>query len=381
MQPSILAPLAALVASAPLTLLLVSQCTKREWVAHPRTDRWHQASTALYGGGAIWAAICVGVTVLAPALLHQHRLEFWGLAIGGTLTFAIGLWDDIKPLNPLVKLTGQVIACTVFLVGLGLAFGPGHSELFLLSLPVALLWMLGLTNAFNLLDNMDGLAAGSAAVISSILGGFLWLAGVPTMGAVCAVIAGSCAGFLLFNFRPAGKALIFMGDCGSMLLGFLLAGLALIGAWKLGGRGGIQAFAVPLLVMAVPIFDTTLVTIRRKVERRPISQGGRDHSSHRLVYSGLTEKQAVLALLSISALMGSAALLVWKMQSWPVTIFVVTGAIASLGLFGGYLARFGRQTPMAATGMTPGESPSGRLTVTQPSERASITMVSPGRHP
>ncbi|MBM3269620.1 MAG: undecaprenyl/decaprenyl-phosphate alpha-N-acetylglucosaminyl 1-phosphate transferase [Candidatus Sericytochromatia bacterium] len=348
MPQALLGAVIAFAVSLLLTSVLVVAGNRFGWVALPRPDRWHQRPTALYGGVGIFVALLVAAAVVIPSLAGRVSYEFAGLLLGGVLTFAIGLRDDIRAVNAIVKLTGQVVACIVFLVGLGLQFAPGHSELFLLTLPVAILWMLGLTNGFNLLDNMDGLTAGTSLVVGTILSLFLSLAGVPAMGAVAAIAAGASAGFLVFNFQPKHSAKIFMGDCGSMVLGYMLAGLALIGAWKLAGHGMIQGLAVPILIMAVPIFDTTLVTVRRKVEGRSISHGGKDHSSHRLVYAGLSEKQAVLVLWALSAVAGGTALGVWKLDNSAVSIGAVAVFTVALGLLGSYLSRFAQKRSLPA---------------------------------
>src|SRR5262249_6971892 len=156
-----------------------------------------------------------------------------------------------------------------------------------------LFWMLTLTNSFNLLDNMDGHSAGVATVIASLLTAYGLTHGAPLVAGLSALIAASCLGFLWFNFRIAEPARIFMGDCSSMFLGYMLAGLGVLSLYR-ETSAMLPACALSLLLMALPLFDTTLVIVRRKREGRAISQGGRDHSSHRLVYAGLSEKQSVL---------------------------------------------------------------------------------------
>ncbi|MNX81684.1 putative undecaprenyl-phosphate N-acetylglucosaminyl 1-phosphate transferase [compost metagenome] len=335
--------LLALPTSVLMTKSLVVIANHYGWVARPKADRWHQKPTALYGGIAIVVTIIMGLLILGPGFWPEKKYDLLSLLVGGGLIFAIGLWDDIRALNPLVKLVGQVISCTVFLAGIGLAHIADHGLIFLLSLPVALLWMLGLTNSFNLLDNMDGLSAGTATIASGVLSVFLFLSGYTQTSLISALISASCLGFLFFNFRPKGSAHIFMGDCGSMFLGFMLAGLSIITSWSHASRGW-YVLAIPLLIMALPIFDTTLVTILRKREGRSISQGGKDHSSHRLVYAGLNEKQAVLLLLGIAGISGGSSLLIWKFSQSSLAVLLVAAFTLGLIKFGAFLSHYSQNS-------------------------------------
>jgi len=272
-----------------------------------------------------------------------HRYDLYGLLAGGLILFCLGLRDDVQPLNPLVKLIGQMVSIMPFVVGAGLAF---TSTTFIVSIPLVLFWVLSLTNSFNLLDNMDGLSAGTAAVVGGVLTCYSFRHGERMTGALSALVMGACLGFLWYNFRVKGPAKIFMGDCCSMFLGYMLSGLAVIAFCPILPEPFLQRAAqclLPLLIMCVPLFDTILVIIRRKMEGRAVSQGGRDHSSHRLVYAGCSDKQAVLLLWGVSLLGGSAALVLDRMRSplFPLStgLTLLLGAIA-LTAFGVYLSRF-----------------------------------------
>jgi UDP-GlcNAc:undecaprenyl-phosphate GlcNAc-1-phosphate transferase len=254
----------------------------------------------LLGGMAIWAAV-VGGLLLYPQ--RRELVELGGLLLGATAISFLGLWDDRRALRPLVKLAGQVAALVVLLAS-GIA----------VELPVAswinvaltALWVLGITNAMNLLDNMDGLAGGIGAVAAAW---FLLLAalnGQFLVGALAAALLGACAGFLLQNFEPAR---IFMGDSGSLFLGFLLAGLGI----KLRFPDNVPGvtWMVPVLVLGVPIFDTTLVVASRlRRGLNPLTTPGKDLLSHRLVRLGWTRRETVLLLYLVACALGGAALFV-----------------------------------------------------------------------
>jgi UDP-GlcNAc:undecaprenyl-phosphate GlcNAc-1-phosphate transferase len=196
-----------------------------------------------------------------------------------------------------------------FLVGMGLQYHA--SAVFIIGMPALFFWSLALTNALNLLDNMDGLSAGTATVSGSLLATYAFLNGAPLVGMLSVALVFSCLGFLWYNFRLRQTARIFMGDCGSMLLGYVLSGLAVIGVCPTAGDP-VGVVAIPALLLAVPIFDTSFVIVMRRKERRPISQGGKDHTSHRLVYAGFSDKAAVVALWALGLAGGSRAVLrIW----------------------------------------------------------------------
>ena len=225
---------------------------------------------------------------------------------GCALLFFAGLADDVFHLRPATKLAAQFGAAGIALAG-GL-----RAEIFsndVLALGLAFLWLVGLTNAFNLLDNMDGLAASMAAIACAY---FAVAAVMPLDNneatlALSLAVCFACAGFLPFNLRLRRPAAVFMGDSGSQVLGFALAALGLLGSWKEAGTT-VATLVLPLLVLAVPILDTALVTFVRLLEGRPVSQGGKDHTSHRLVYRGLSEKRAVILLAVIAAALGATSL-------------------------------------------------------------------------
>jgi UDP-GlcNAc:undecaprenyl-phosphate/decaprenyl-phosphate GlcNAc-1-phosphate transferase len=177
---------------------------------------------------------------------------------------------------------------------------------------------------------------------------FAFLTGQPQIGALAGVLVAACLGFLVFNFRPTGSARIFMGDSSSLLLGFVLSGLSALAARPMP-NDKISPLLLPLFLMSVPLFDTALVIVRRKREGRAISQGGRDHTSHRLVYAGLSEKHAVMMLYLISLLCGGIGIAFVFLEMPLVMIGAMVGGVFALTAFGNYLARFTGPTEAVTT--------------------------------
>jgi UDP-GlcNAc:undecaprenyl-phosphate GlcNAc-1-phosphate transferase len=264
-------------------------------VASCSVDRWHRAPVPLLGGAAIALTVLLSAT-LVPDLSREGIV----LLGAGSGLFLLGLYDDLRPLRPQTKLVGQILAASAVVgVGVELHLTPYAGVNTLLTL----VWIVGITNAFNLLDNMDGLAAGIAIIAASFRLGMFALDGDPAGVALCAILIGALGGFLVFNFAPAS---IFMGDAGSLFVGFTVASLSLVSSLA-HTRGVVSVLLFPVLILLVPIFDTILVTITRVVANRAISVGGRDHTSHRLVQLGLSERQAVLLLYGTALLAGGVA--------------------------------------------------------------------------
>ncbi len=304
----------ALITSAVLTYGVREVARLKGYVAKPKSDRWHKRPTAMHGGVGIFLA-----TVLLYALFVGKEVDSLVLMGAATFLFLVGFADDILDIKPYQKLIGQLMGAVV-LVGLGLRMPLTGNEL--LDTAITVFWLIGITNAINLLDNMDGLAAGIAAIAAVILAIGLAANGQANETLFVAVFVGALLGFLIFNFNPAS---IFMGDSGSMFIGFLLAGSVLLSDTGGRSRGVFSILAVPALILFVPIFDTTFVTVLRKLWGRKASQGGRDHTSHRLVALGLTERAAVLMLYAFAAIAGVLSLFVTRLG--------VTESIALIAAF------------------------------------------------
>lgn len=293
----------------------------RRWgvIVKPCADRWHRKPTALLGGVGIFAAFAVGVLVVRPQIQG-----FWPLAGAATGLFFVGLWDDLRPLKPYAKLVMQVAAASVLpLAGLVLPW----THIALVNDLITLFWMIGITNAINLLDNMDGLAGGVSALACLSLAVSFLADGQSTAAMVPLILACAIAGFLAFNISPAS---IFMGDCGALFLGFMLGGTALLSNWG-RSRGLVSVLLTPILIMLVPIVDTTLVTITRMLRGQPVSQGGRDHVSHRLVSLGLSERRAVFLLYLLTMVSGGMAYLLRVLHA--ELLYLVVPCFALVVLF------------------------------------------------
>lgn len=308
--------------AAGLTPLVRVLAFRYGMVAMPVRDRWHQKPTALLGGVAIFIAFW-----LSSWLLNDNRPFLSSIFPASILLFLLGLLDDFLHIKPATKLIGQIIAaCLMIFSGIFFHWHP------LVSVPVSILWYVGLMNAFNLLDNIDGLAAGVACIASITLGFYMVTLGQPEVVLAAMALAGATLGFLVYNTHPAG---IFMGDCGSLCLGHLLATLALTGTQH-SRSGLLMALLVPVLLVSVPIFDTLFVTLTRFFHARPISQGGKDHTSHRLVAFGVSQRKAVWILYGISIVSCSVVLLSAVLKGTTVLALAILLTF-SLILFGMFL--------------------------------------------
>lgn len=293
-------------------------------VAKPKSDRWHKRPTAMLGGVGIFLATLAGYLVFVPkssASLVIMAASSW--------LFFVGLIDDLLNIKPYQKLFGQLVGA-IFVVGFGLTLpltGNG-----LIDIWITVFWIVGITNAINLLDNMDGLAAGITAIAASSLAFGLANNGQNGDLLLVSVFIGALVGFLVYNFNPAS---IFMGDCGSMFIGFLLSASVLLSQSGGRSRGILTILAVPALILFVPIFDTTFVTVLRKLWGRKASQGGRDHTSHRLVALGLSERSAVLMLYGFAIVAGGLSVAVAQLPfaSSLALIGLFTAALTIVGVY------------------------------------------------
>lgn len=313
--------------SALLTLAVREFAQKKGFVAKPKADRWHKRPTALLGGVAIYLT-----TITAYFLFVPFQFETLIILLGSSILFVVGLVDDILTIKPYQKLIGQFIGASI-IVGFGLTLQWTDSEI--INIAITFFWLIGITNAINLLDNMDGLAAGVTAIAALALAVGLGSSAQLSELNLIALFVGALAGFLIFNFNPAS---IFMGDCGSLFIGFLLGSSVLLN--QVGGRSRsiVSVIAVPALILFVPIFDTTFVTILRRVWGLKVSQGGRDHTSHRLVALGLSERSAVLMLYGFALFAGIISVFVRQIEITK-SIALITVFVIVLTIIGVYLAK------------------------------------------
>jgi UDP-GlcNAc:undecaprenyl-phosphate GlcNAc-1-phosphate transferase len=332
---STIAAVAAFPAAALAVWILLRSPVARRLRRTPESTRWRTAPTPLVGGIGIYVGFSVGLwlAVLAGSLTASTQLI--GIFAAASLLFVAGLVDDLWSLPPLLKLAAQLGAvATVMSTGTTVQIVHTH----LVAIPLGVIWLIGMTNAFNLLDNMDGLA-GSLAVISA---GFFASAAALHHSSrlvlcVSLALALAVAAFLPFNLRPGRSAIAWMGDSGSQLIGFTLAALGLASSYTVASST-VATLVLPVLVLAVPILDTTLVTIVRLLDGRPVSQGGRDHSSHRLVSLGVSEAGAVVLLALIATALGATSLAYQAFNSGRIAAIGVLVTFALLIQFGSFLA-------------------------------------------
>ncbi|MFH0935363.1 MAG: hypothetical protein V1828_00655 [Candidatus Omnitrophota bacterium] len=300
--------------SVPLALSLIftplirSLALKYGLISYPRSDRWHKMPTAILGGAAIYLAVIIP----AISFLSLDK-SLIGLLLGGSFLFIVGLIDDKLHLAPYIKLFTQFIAGAIA-VSFGVVLGVPVNNL--LAVPLTLLWIAGITNAFNLLDNIDGLAAGIAVISSLMLFFSSLIFSNNPLGVFALILAGAALGFLFFNFNPAK---IFMGDCGSMFLGYSLAVVSIAGTPR-HLSNFLLTMLVPVLILSVPIFDTFFVMAVRILQGRKIFEGGSDHTSHRLVTLGLSQRKTVLLLYALSITFGLIAVLYSKFNLFIISV-------------------------------------------------------------
>jgi len=315
---TLLAPFAVAFAVALGATLLCEQIARRAGlVIRPSADRWHRRPTPLLGGVAIVLGTLPGLAWTGPSTPRLGAAVVVALAMAG-----IGLYDDLRPLRPPVKLVAQVVVAAV-LIHLGFRLRLTDSPL--VNVLLSLFWIVGITNALNLLDNMDGLAAGMATIAAGFRLAFFLFDGDLVAARVTAAFMGALVGFLVRNFPPAR---IFMGDTGSLFVGFFLSALCLA-AGRPYSRGMSGVLLLPVLLMLIPIFDTTFVTVTRLLGGRPVSEGGRDHTSHRLLALGLGERGALGLLYGISIVSGLLAVLSYR---YGLTYTIVLLALLTVGL-------------------------------------------------
>lgn len=291
--------------------------------------RMHTKPMPRFGGmaifiGAISASIWVtwwGWPILSrqfeemsAMIMPQPVNHMVGVILGGVLIYALGVIDDLRGMPAKVKFLGQIIiACVPYGFGVriqfvtnhfGTSFGDSHSYFAgTVCFIITIIWIVGITNTVNLIDGLDGLAGGVSAISSLCLAYTAYIHGsyLPALGMLA--LAGAALGFLPYNFHPAK---IFMGDGGSLFLGFMLATLSIVGPVK---SATIMAVIIPVLVLGVPIFDTAFAILRRLINHRPIMEADKGHLHHRLMASGMGQRRTVLTLYGISGVMGVAAVL------------------------------------------------------------------------
>lgn len=303
----------------------------------PKDDRRiHNKPMPLMGGLAIY----IGIVISSLIFLPMER-TLVSIILGATIILISGIIDDMRGLSPKLKLGFQVVAGLVLILGgvkVDFVTNPFSSNYVLLylkwfSIPITLFWIVGITNTVNLIDGLDGLACGVAAISSISLMLVAEKFGQMNVTILSAAVAGACIGFLPYNFNPAK---IFMGDTGALLLGFMLAAISIEGVMK---SVATIAVVVPILILGVPIFDTTFAIFRRLLSGQSVATADKGHLHHRLLARGFSQKQTVLILYGLSAIFGAFAVIVAKANSkqavyLSVLLFIAAILLAlKLGMF------------------------------------------------
>ncbi len=266
--------------------------------------RMHTKAMPRFGGMAIYIGTVTSMLIFLP-----FSTQLMGLIAGGTLIFLVGIIDDLKNLPAKVKLVCQILCAfilfqfSVRISFIGNPFGEGYYFFpWIVQLLVTVIWIVGITNTINLIDGLDGLAGGVAFIASISIAYIAFINGRTEASMAMLAIAGGALGFLPFNFNPAK---IFMGDGGALFLGFMIAGFSVMSPMK---SATMLATVVPVLVLGLPIFDTTFAILRRLINRRPIMEADKGHLHHRIMATGLGQRRTVLTLYGISGVMGVAAI-------------------------------------------------------------------------
>jgi UDP-GlcNAc:undecaprenyl-phosphate/decaprenyl-phosphate GlcNAc-1-phosphate transferase len=276
----------------------------------PDARKVHQKIMPRLGGLAIFIGMVVGYLSLE---LYQYKIT--GITVAAFLIFLVGVIDDMYTLSPKYKLLGQILAALVVVkTGLLIEFIElpfiGKFDLGLFTYPITILWIIAITNAINLIDGLDGLAAGISSIVIGTIAIMAGLNGNFLILTLSLMVLGSTIGFLLYNFHPAK---IFMGDTGALLLGYFIAILSLLGLYK---SVTLFSFVVPILILGVPLFDTTFAIIRRIANKRPISAPDKGHLHHRLLSLGISHRKTVLSMYLLSIMFSVSAAIFSSTTVW-----------------------------------------------------------------
>jgi UDP-GlcNAc:undecaprenyl-phosphate GlcNAc-1-phosphate transferase len=320
----------ALAMALGLTPLVKRFAVKVGAVDAPNHRKVHTRIMPRLGGLAIYLAFMAALLIALPLVSGEKAHVIWGLLLGGTIVTIVGALDDRFDLSPKVKLLGQIAAASV-VVSFGvkvdfvtLPFGDGHSMGWL-AIPITIFWIVGVTNAINLIDGLDGLAAGVSAIATGTIFVLALIMGNVTVAVLSAVLLGSILGFLFFNFHPAK---IFMGDSGALFLGFSLAALSVLG-FK---QATLVSFVVPIFILGVPLSDTFFAIVRRTLNKTPISAADKNHLHHCILALGLSHRNSVLVIYGIAAMFALSAILLSTVAQWvALIVMAITLLVLQVG--------------------------------------------------
>jgi len=317
-----LAMAAALVASIILTPLVIKLAIRIGAVDHPNYRKVHASVMPRIGGLAIFGAFLIGYAILLPKDEHAT-----GILIGALIIITLGFLDDMLEITAKAKLAGQLAAAIVVVAwgGLQIEFVNlpfiGQFDFGYLSIPITIIWIIGITNAINLIDGLDGLAAGVSTIALIAIAVMAMIMGNVFVVATAAILAASSLGFLFYNFHPAK---IFMGDTGSLFLGFMISVLALLGFKNVA----VVALIIPVIILGIPISDTFFAIVRRIRMKQSITAPDKSHLHHCLLRSGFSHRQTVLIIYALAILFGVAAVLFSQATVWGAIMLIVVMLLA-----------------------------------------------------
>ncbi|MFO1444382.1 undecaprenyl/decaprenyl-phosphate alpha-N-acetylglucosaminyl 1-phosphate transferase [Bacillus sp. Bva_UNVM-123] len=313
----------ALVTSLLITPLVIKFAIKFGAVDKPNARKVHSKVMPRLGGLAIFIGVLAGYFVGG---LYNEKIT--GISVGAIIIIITGILDDKYELSAKYKLLGQLLAAAA-VVGSGLTVDHltipfvGTFDLGLWTYPVTVFWIVAITNAINLIDGLDGLSAGISAIVIATIAFMAGVAGKPLILMISLILLGSTLGFLFHNFYPAK---IFMGDTGALFLGYSISILSLLGLYK---SVTLFSFIVPIIILGVPVFDTTYAIIRRIVNKKPISAPDKSHLHHRLLALGLSHRKTVLCIYGFGIVFSISAILFSTATLW-VSIFIIFGLLLIL---------------------------------------------------
>ncbi|MGG1664618.1 glycosyltransferase family 4 protein [Brevibacillus sp. NRS-1366] len=324
MSALILGFLTSLIISFVATPYVKKLAEKVGAVDAPNQRKVHTRIMPRMGGLAIYLGYLVAFFLFVP---YSSMSEMLGIFLGSTIVMTVGMLDDKYQLSPKWKLLGQLAATAIVVIPFGLKIGVvnlpymgsidfSSGWLFWLAIPITMFWIVGVTNAVNLIDGLDGLSAGVSAIAAGTMAVVAMLMGDYKVATYCFVLLGAILGFLYFNFHPAR---LFMGDTGSLFLGFNLAALSIMGFKE----ALFVSFIIPIVVLGVPLWDTFFAIVRRIVNKKPISSPDKGHLHHCLLNMGLSHRATVLTIYSISIFFGTMAILLTKTTKWTTIIVMV----------------------------------------------------------
>ena len=319
--------LLALALSLVLTPGVIRLAYRWKAVDLPDNRKVHRRPMPRLGGLAVYIAFT------ATVLLTQNLArEWWGLLLGATLIVLLGILDDTRGISARQKLVGQIVAaCAVIPFGVEVEFvtNPLQGGLIALGfwgIPLTVFWLVAVTNAVNLVDGLDGLAAGTAVIAAATMAVIAWMQGQVAASVIAGILVMATLGFLRYNFHPAR---VFLGDTGAMFLGFVLAATAVLGLTK--SAMAVSVF-IPVVILGIPLFDTAFAILRRYRKRRPIFYPDREHLHHRLLMAGLSHRGAVLVVYAVNLVLGSSAVLVTVLSSDRAMALLVIVAFVLLAV-------------------------------------------------